>query len=138
MTIQTLSQHEVPSTQVARQLGVVEGTVHYHLRRAAAGAEDGRADKPFKAAALAAAIEDCWTLHADAARPGNLYELRELLVGPGRDSRAVYTVSGRLRRVLLASGIHAVTVTHQHTSPCESLFSNIAPPLSCTITECIS
>lgn len=80
VTIQTLAQHAVPNTAIARMLGVVEGTLRYHRRRAAAGALDGRADKAFKAAHLAAVIESWWTLHEEALRPGNLHELHEWLV----------------------------------------------------------
>ncbi len=48
MTIRVLAQKGVAQTEVARQLGVCEGTVRYHLRREATGATDGRKDKPFE------------------------------------------------------------------------------------------
>ena len=37
VTIETLCEHGVPMTEIARQLGVVEGTVRYHRRRAETG-----------------------------------------------------------------------------------------------------
>lgn len=80
VTIQTLAEHHVPNTVIARQLGVVEGTVRYHRRRAAVGAVDGRGDKAFKASALAEAVDAWWALHQDEERPGNLHELHDLLV----------------------------------------------------------
>ena len=42
VTIQVLHQRGQPATQTARLLGVPEGTVRYHRRRARDGAADGR------------------------------------------------------------------------------------------------
>lgn len=47
VTIQVLHQQEQPATQIARILGVTEGTVHFHCRRAREAATDGR-QKPFQ------------------------------------------------------------------------------------------
>jgi len=79
MTIQVLAQKGVAHTEVARQLGVSEGTVRYHLRRQAAGASDGRKDKPFAAEALEAVIADWMEARRDASRPVNVKELWEHL-----------------------------------------------------------
>jgi hypothetical protein len=42
VTIRVLKQQRQSHCLTARTLGVSEGTVRYHLRRAAAGAVDGR------------------------------------------------------------------------------------------------
>ena len=57
VTLITLSQKGQTNAQVARTLGVTEGAVRYHLRRARAGATDGRRGKPHKAGPLAQVID---------------------------------------------------------------------------------
>jgi transposase len=52
-----LSQKGQSHAQVARTLGVTEGAVRYHRRRAAARASDGRRGKPHKADPLAHVID---------------------------------------------------------------------------------
>ena len=47
VTIQVLHQRGQPATQTARLLGVTEGTVRYHRRRALQGATDGRKKPSF-------------------------------------------------------------------------------------------
>ena len=42
VTIRVLAEKGASHCAIGRTLGVSEGTVRYHLRRAAAGAEDGR------------------------------------------------------------------------------------------------
>jgi IS30 family transposase len=42
MAIKALARRGSSNREVARQLGVTEGTVRYHLRREAEGAVDGR------------------------------------------------------------------------------------------------
>jgi len=79
MTIRVLAQKGVAQTEVARQLGVCEGTVRYHLRREATGASDGRKDKPFSAEALAPVIADWMEQRQGASRPVNVKELWEQL-----------------------------------------------------------
>jgi len=69
VTIQVLAQKGVPKTEVARQLGVSEGTVRYHLRRQAAGAVDGRKDKVFRAATREAVIAHWMEERREAPRP---------------------------------------------------------------------
>jgi IS30 family transposase len=43
MTIKTLAARGQPARAIARQLGLCEGTVRFHLKRTATGATDGRA-----------------------------------------------------------------------------------------------
>ena len=57
VTLITLSEKGQPNAQIARTLGVTEGAVRYHLRRAEAGAADGRRGKPRKADPLAQVID---------------------------------------------------------------------------------
>jgi len=61
VTLITLNEKGQTNSQVARTLGVTEGAVRYHLRRATAGATDGRRGKPHKAGPLAQVI-DHWLL----------------------------------------------------------------------------
>ena len=80
VTIRVLAATGQNHCQIARQLGVSESTIRYHLRRSAEGAIDGRADKAFKADALSDVI-DAW--HAEPredGRPVNLTDLYEHLV----------------------------------------------------------
>jgi transposase len=79
VTIHVLSEKGVPARAVARTLGVTEGTVRYHRRRAREHAVDGRA-KPHAAAALAHVVDRWRERHGDQARPGNVRELYEELV----------------------------------------------------------
>ena len=79
-TIQVLHERGLSNRAIARQLGVREHTVRYRLRRLAAGAEDGRAGKPFRAEALAGVIER-WMEEAQASGRGiNLQALHARLV----------------------------------------------------------
>ena len=56
VTMRHLAELGTGSRQIARLLGVSESTVRYHLARQAAGARDGRADQPQRAAGMAEAI----------------------------------------------------------------------------------
>jgi hypothetical protein len=85
VTLQVLKQKGQSQTQIAQTLGVTEGAVRYHLRRQ--GRQDGRKDKPRKAAALAPVI-DAWFAQGEAAaaqgqgemgRPVNVQGLYEWL-----------------------------------------------------------
>jgi transposase len=80
VTIQVLSEKGENHCQVARVLGVTEGTVRYHLRRAAEGAEDGRRDQPFKAEAVAEVIAAWFDSHQGERRPVNVRDLYEHLL----------------------------------------------------------
>jgi transposase len=79
MTIGELSRRGWSRCQVARALGVTEGAVRYHLRRRAAGAHDGRADQPHRAAGWQPAIE-VWLASRGAEAPLNLAALHVWLV----------------------------------------------------------
>lgn len=80
VTIQVLKEKEVPSRAIARQLGVAESTVRYHLERARTGAVDGRKGKAFAAADLASVIDAWRGTQIDTERPLNVRELYEHLV----------------------------------------------------------
>lgn len=79
VTIQVLSAKQVPSRAIARQLGVAESTVRYHLQRSRTGAVDGRKDKAFAAAAFSDVI-DAWRAAHASERPLNVHELHDHLV----------------------------------------------------------
>ncbi|MHC4934156.1 MAG: IS21 family transposase [Planctomycetota bacterium] len=92
VTIQVLAEKGEAKRQIARTLGVSEGTVRYHLRRAEAGAEDGRKEKAFRVQGLADVIDAWWRERTEeqkngargaaggaSARPPNVRELYELL-----------------------------------------------------------
>ena|SRR5581483_7409434 len=66
VTLQVLNQKGQSHTQIAQTLGVTEGAVRYHLRRQ--GRQDGRKDKPRKAAPLAPVI-DAWFAQGQADGP---------------------------------------------------------------------
>ncbi|MEM8994379.1 MAG: IS21 family transposase [Acidobacteriota bacterium] len=80
VTIKVLADKGQNHCQIARQLGVTESTVRYHLKRAAEKAQDGRRDKPFKAAAFSEVIDAWHSDPSEGARPVNLQELYEHLV----------------------------------------------------------
>ena len=92
VTIQVLAEKGEAKRQIARTLGVSEGTVRYHLRRAEAGAVDGRQGKPFRAQGLGDVIDGWWRERIEeqkqrvrdpagavGARPPNVRELYEFL-----------------------------------------------------------
>ena len=80
VTIKVLAERGQNHCQIARQLGVSESTVRYHLRRAAEGAEDGRSEKAFKAEAFREVIDSWYTESREDERPVNLTALYEHLV----------------------------------------------------------
>ena len=80
MTIQVLKEKQVPARAIARQLGVAENTVRYHLERARTGAVDGRKGKPFAAAEIAGVIDAWHAAQLEQERPLNVRELFEHLV----------------------------------------------------------
>ncbi len=68
VTIQVLNEKGENNCQVARLLGVSEGTVRYPLGRAASGAVDERQNKPLKAEAVMAAIEAWFATDRDTVK----------------------------------------------------------------------
>lgn len=78
VTIRVLDEKGQNHCEVARTLGVTESTVRYHLRRAAAGARDGRREKGFKAEAFSGVI-GAWMEAQEEERPANVRELHEHL-----------------------------------------------------------
>lgn len=81
VTLQVLKQKGQSQMQIAQTLGVTEGAVRYHLRRQ--GQQDGRKDKPRKAAPLAQVI-DAWLAQgqegqSETIRPANVQGLYEWL-----------------------------------------------------------
>src|SRR5262245_18799717 len=57
VALMTLKQKGQSNLEIARVLGVTEGTVRYRLRRQAAGTEDRRRNKSHKADPLADVID---------------------------------------------------------------------------------
>lgn len=80
VTIPVLVEKGRNHCEVARTLGVTEGTVRYHLGRAAWGARDGRQDKLVKAEVLTGVIQGWMEARAGGERPVNVRELYEHLV----------------------------------------------------------
>jgi Helix-turn-helix domain len=80
VSIQVLHQKEVPTRQIARQLGVRESTVRYHLERTKSGAIDGRKDKQFAAESFADVIGAWHAEHGRDDRPLNARDLFDHLV----------------------------------------------------------
>jgi transposase len=85
VTLTVLKSKGQPNTQIAQTLGISEGAVRYHLRRA--GHADGRAGKPRKADALAEVI-DHWIFtqqpqvqEGEPLRPVNIRGLFDWLQG---------------------------------------------------------
>lgn len=67
VTVQVLAEKGQNHCEIARVLGVTEGAVRYHLRRAATGAQDRRGEKVFKAERLGEVIA-AWFAAAHASR----------------------------------------------------------------------
>lgn len=88
MTIKTLAAKGLPKRAIARQLDLTEGTVRYHLRRMAVGADDGRARQQRRAGSCHDAIAH-WLQHRPAC---NLAELHAWLA-------AEHGYAGSLRSV---------------------------------------
>ena len=79
MAIHALSDHKVPKRQIAKQMGIDESTVRYHLQRRDQEATDGRKGKPMKADQLEQVIDDWHEAQANSKRPGNVRDLYEFL-----------------------------------------------------------
>ncbi len=80
VTIGVLSEKGQSKSSIARTLGVVEGTVRYHLRRAESGATDRRGNKDRKASKVSDVIGFWMEARQGDKRPCNVMELYEHLV----------------------------------------------------------
>ncbi len=80
VTIEVLAGTGQNHCEIARTLGVTEGTVRYHLKKQEDPCPDGRKDKPFQAAAVKAVIEAWFAERKDNPRPVNVLDLWEHLV----------------------------------------------------------
>jgi transposase len=80
VTIEVLATKGQNHCEIARTLGVTEGTVRYHLRRAESAITDGRAERTFKAEAVAEIIAVWMKERETDTRPTNVQELYEHLV----------------------------------------------------------
>ena len=81
VTIEVLSTKGQNHCQIARTLGVSEGTVRHHLRtREGGGWKDGRQDKPSKADTVSGVIAAWMEAQEEGTRPVNVKELYEHLV----------------------------------------------------------
>src|SRR3712207_6502120 len=117
MTIKALSSRGTTTSDIARLLGVTEGAVRYHLERMRSSAVDGRSRQPFRAQAVAEAI-DLWRA-AQQDGPINLAALHDWLVhehGYAGSLRSVQRYWARTypapalrarRRVELPAGVQA-------------------------------
>lgn len=83
VTMVVLVEHGETQVEVARRLGVTEGTVRYHMKREAEGAEDGRRDKPMKAEVVAEAVDAFMERVKGQPRRRNMRELYEELAEAG-------------------------------------------------------
>lgn len=79
VTLRVLGTKKMSKTQIAATLGVSEGTVRYHLKRAELGVEDGRKGKAQKADAYAEVIAHWFDSRGNEERPVNVLELHEHL-----------------------------------------------------------
>ncbi len=80
VTVEVLAGKGQNHCEVARMLGVTEGAVRYHLRKAGNGSrQDGRGEKPFKADAVSGVIEAWMEAQRESTRPVNVMELYEHL-----------------------------------------------------------
>jgi transposase len=86
VSIEVLAERGQSNSEIARTLGVTEGAVRYHLRRARSGARDRRKERPYKAAAVAEAVDAWVEAHRDSGseRPVNVQALHEHLVAEHR------------------------------------------------------
>ena len=96
VTIEVLQQRGQSQSRTARLLGVSEGTVRYHLRRAREGAADGR-QKPSRIEQLGLdqAVDHWWHTQAEirgGERPPSVQTLHDFL-------RAEYGYDGSYKSV---------------------------------------
>lgn len=119
VTLNVLVERDKSKRAVAREMGVTEGTVRYHVGRKQAGAVDGRKGKVFKAKVYRKEI-DAFMAGADDPRERNIRGLYDELVegGYGGSYRSVLRYVQRhygkaavrpFRRVETPPGVQAQT-----------------------------
>ena len=79
VSVSSLAGHGVSNVEMARLLGVTEGTVRYRRKRHAAGAVDGRSKQEFLAAGYRPAIDEYLRAENEES-PSNVKDLHEHLV----------------------------------------------------------
>ena len=84
MTLQILDHKGQSKRSIARQLGVSEGTIRYHLRRQAAGSTDGRKKQSLIQKQSLVAVVDHWWEHQlellPSGRSPNTHQLWQFLM----------------------------------------------------------
>jgi transposase len=85
VTMKVLTAQGQSNSEIARTLGVSEGTVRYRLKQRTTNGPDGRANKPSHAQAVSAVIADWMNCYGpnrgdSTSRPVNIRELYEFLV----------------------------------------------------------
>lgn len=105
MTIETLARRQVAQREIARLLGVTEGTVRYQMRRMRSGAVDGRSGQPMRADTVADAIAHWRERHE--GRPMNLAALHEWLVTEHDYRGSLRSVQRYWRRAFPAPAVRA-------------------------------
>ncbi|MCK7474248.1 MAG: IS21 family transposase [Rhodopseudomonas palustris] len=118
-TVLVLSQKREKNTEIAKRMGVTEGTIRYHIRRKEQGAGDGRSSKPMLAESHEEMIRQYMEDHV-RERDRNLRVLYEEMAETGYlgSYRSVVRYVGRhfpkakerpYRRVETGPGIQAQT-----------------------------
>ena len=98
MAIKALARRGSSNREVARQLGVTEGTVRYHLRREAEGAVDGRTRQEPESARFREAIDAYLAARGEAA-PRNVADLHAWLVAEHDYAAGLRSLQRYVRRV---------------------------------------
>ena len=106
VTLQELVKAGVSNVEAARPLGVTEGAVRYHLRRQAAGATDGRAQRAMLAESFRPAI-DAYLEAVGEKAPSNVTELHDWLVAEHDYPGSVRNLQRYVRRAFPAPPVRA-------------------------------
>ena len=105
MTISTLTAKGVSNCEIARMLGITEGSVRYQVRRMKCGAVDGRSRQESKTAALAEAVEHWRKARAEGVL--NLAALHDWLVSEHGFTGSLRSVQRYWKRNYPAPAIRA-------------------------------
>ena len=79
MTIQVLVGKGVGNREVARKLGITEGTVRYQRGRLEEGREDGRCFRPHREEPLLPQVKEWFDQQGESPRPANIRDLHDHL-----------------------------------------------------------